>query len=119
MSTDTKNKDQAPNAPKTEPTASAAAPHNPFASFGSFDPMQAWTATQAAFQKMMTDAFSRSQSWADEYASMEKQMFARANQAIDTWAQLAHDSLSYGQQLSAQARKLGFETARKASFVGA
>jgi hypothetical protein len=110
MSTDNKNQ-----APKTE-TAGAAAPHNPFAAF---DPMQAWGATQAAFQKMMTDAYGRAQAWADEYASMEKQMFARANQAIDTWAQLAHDTIAYSQQLSAQARKLGFETARKASFVGA
>jgi hypothetical protein len=119
MSTENKTKDQAPNAPKTEQTSSGAAAHNPFAPFTSFDPMQAWGASQAAFQKMMTDAYGRAQAWADEYASMEKQMFSRANQAVDTWAQLAHDTIAYSQQLSAQARKLGFEAARKASFVGA
>lgn len=119
MSTENKTKDQAPNAPKTEQTASGAAAHNPFAPFTSFDPMQAWGASQAAFQKMMTDAYGRAQAWADEYASMEKQLFTRANQAVDTWSQLAKDSISYTEQLAAQARKLGFEAARKAGFPGA
>jgi hypothetical protein len=99
--------------PKTEPAA--AAPHNPFAAF---DPTGVWTQAQANFQKMMGDAYGRAQGWADEYAAMEAQMFARANSAIDTWAQLARDTLAYGAQLSAQARKLGFEAARKAG-VGA
>jgi hypothetical protein len=95
--------------PKTEP----AAPHNPFSAF---DPMAAWTAGQATWQKFMTDAFSRTQAWADEYASIEAQMYGRALQAVDTWAQLARDTIHYSQQLSIQARKLGFEAARKAGI---
>lgn len=107
--TETKtNKD---TTPKADP---AAASQHPFSgSFASFDPMAAWTAAQANFHKMMADAFGRAQSWADEYASMEAQMFARANQAVDTWAQLAHDSLTYTANLTAQARKIGFEAVRK------
>ena len=95
--------------PKTE----AAAPHNPFSAF---DPMAAWTAGQATWQKFMTDAFARTQSWADEYASIEAQMYGRALQAVDTWAQLARDTIQYSQNLSIQARKLGFEAARKAGI---
>ena len=97
--------------PKT--AADPAAMHNPFAAF---DPMAVWTQTQANFQKMFSEAYTRGQSWADEYAAIESQMFQRANQAIDTWAQLCHDTLAYSAQLSAQARKLGFEAARKAGI---
>ena len=61
---------------------------------------------------------TRAQSWSDEYAAIEQQMLSRANAAIDTWAQLAHDSLSYTAQLSSQARKLSMDAARKAG-VGA
>jgi hypothetical protein len=68
---------------------------------------------------MMNDAYGRAQAWADEYAAIEKQMFSRANQAVDTWSQLAHDTIAYSAQLSAQARKLGFEAARKATIFGA
>ena len=97
--------------PKTE----SAAMHNPFSAF---DPMAAWTSAQATWQKMLTDGFTRAQSWADEYASIEAQMYGRALQAVDTWAQLARDTIHYSQQLSIQARKLSFEAARKAG-VGA
>ncbi|HEU4614422.1 MAG TPA: hypothetical protein VFS15_20140 [Kofleriaceae bacterium] len=97
--------------PKSEP----AAPHNPFSAF---DPMATWQATQATWQKMINDAYGRAQAWADEYASIEAQMYGRALQAVDTWAQLARDTIQYSQQLSIQARKLGFEAARKAG-VGA
>jgi hypothetical protein len=95
--------------PKNEP----AAAHNPFSAF---DPMAAWQASQATWQKMMTDAFGRAQAWADEYATIEAQMYGRALQAVDTWAQLARDTIHYSQQLSIQARKLGFEAARKAGI---
>ena len=94
----------------------------PFAPFGAFagsDPMKAWEQTQQAWQKMFSDAQGQAQKWADEYAQIEKQLFVRAGQAIDTWSQLAKDSLAYTEQLSAQARKLGFDAARKAGFVGA
>ena len=90
-----------------------AAPHNPWAAF---DPSGVWTTAQANFQKMMLDAMGRANLWADEYAQMETQMFARANAAVDTWAQLAHDSLAYTAALYQQARKLGFEAARKAGI---
>src|SRR5687767_441840 len=98
--------------PKTEP----AAPHNPFSAF---DPMATWTASQATWQKMMADAVTRAQAWADEYASMEQQAYTRALQAVDTWAQLARDTIQYSQQLTTQARKLSFEAVRKAGVVGA
>jgi hypothetical protein len=93
--------------PKSEPTA------NPFTA--GFDPFAAWQASQQAFHKMMSDAQGRAQAFADEYAALESQMYARAKQAIDTWAQLAQDAITYSSQLSAQARKLGLETARKMS----
>lgn len=109
--TDSKSdtKTEAPNAERP------FAGHDPFAGF---DPMRAWTASQQAFHQMLTDSLTRAQAWADEYAALEAQMFARANSAIDTWAQLAHDALGYTAQLSAQARKLSFEAARKVG-VGA
>lgn len=94
--------------PKIEPVA----PHNPF---GAFDPLATWTATQQTWQKMMSDAYGRAQAWGEEYAQFEAQMFARTRTAIDTWAQLARDTVTYSEQLTAQARKLGFEVVRKAS----
>jgi hypothetical protein len=81
--------------------------------FPAFDPMAAWGASQQAFQKMMADAQGRAQAFADEYAQLEAQMYARAKAAIEAWAKLAQDALDYSAQLTAQARKLGFETARK------
>lgn len=118
--------------PKSEPAGAASQQaHNPFAHlaqfmpfapFGAFagaDPMKAWEQTQQAWQKMFADAQGQAQKWADEYANVEKQLFIRATQAVDTWSQLAKDSIAYTEQLSAQARKLGFDAARKAGFVGA
>ena len=102
-----------PESKTIPPRTEAAAPHNPFSAF---DPMAAWTSAQATWHKMMTDGFSRAQSWADEYASIEAQMYGRALQAVDTWAQLARDTIQYSQNLSIQARKLGFEAARKAGI---
>jgi hypothetical protein len=105
MSIKPETKDTQP--PRTEPSHAAA---NPFASF---DPIATWAASQQAFHKMMTEAYGRAQSFADEYAAVEAQMLTRAQGAIDGWAQLAHDSISYGAQLAAQARKLGLESAKK------
>jgi len=90
----------------------AAAPQNPF---NAFDPLAAWTAAQQNWQKMMSDAYGRAQAWADEYAQIEAQMFSRARTAVDMWAQVARDTITYSEQLSAQARKLGFEAIRRAS----
>ena len=127
--------------PKTTNTAQSAAPHNPFAAFDPMamwqafqtqmnawttaaagqpfmNPVAAWTQAQQMFAKSMTDSVTRAQAWSDEYAAIETQMLARANAAIDQWAQLAHDTLNYTAQLSSQARKLGFEAARKTTQTG-
>ena len=98
-----------------------AAPHTPFNPFstGAWDPMAAFTASQQSWQKLMGDSMARAQSWADEYAGIERQMYDRALQAVDTWAQLAKDTISYSQQITAQARKLSLETMKKAGVVGA
>ena len=98
-----------PNTPKTEPS-------NPFAA--SFDPMTAWNASQQAFHQMMADGFQRMASFADDYAALEAQLVSRAQGAVASWAQLTHDAIAYGAQLSAQARKLGLETARKMGAAG-
>jgi hypothetical protein len=110
MANTTETKNQPPKS-----DASSAAPQYPF---GTFDPMAAWAASQQSFHQMMTESYARAQAWAEEYAALEAQMLARATGAIDTWARLAHDSINYAAQLSAQARKLGFEAVRKAG-VGA
>ena len=91
-----------------------AAAQNPFAAFA--DPMTAWTQAQAQFQKLMTESMTRAQAWSDEYVALESQMFTRANTAIDTFAQLAKDSIAYSAQLSAQARKLSVEATKRAGF---
>ena len=99
--------------PKIEPAP--AAPHNPFVGF---DPMATWAASQQTWQKLMQDSVTRAQAWADEYAAAEAQMYDRARQAVDAWAQLCRDTINYSQQLTQQARKLSFEAVRKAG-VGA
>jgi hypothetical protein len=110
-------------AQKTDSASASAnaAPHTPFNPFstGAWDPMAAFTASQQTWQKLMSESVTRAQSWADEYADIEKQMYSRALQAVDTWAQLARDTINYGQQIAAQARKVGVETMRKAGVVGA
>ena len=103
--------------PKTEaPNTDTAFPHNLFASF---DPMAYWTQSQQTFQKLVSESYSRAHSFADQYAVLEAQMIARAQQAVASWAQLAQDAIAYSAQLSAEARKLGVETLRKTSTMGA
>jgi len=92
---------QTPNQPKIE---------NPFLSF---DPFAAWTQSQQAFTKMMTDAFGRAQAFGEQCAAFETAAVTRAQGAIATWAQLAQDTLAYSAQLSAESRKLALETARR------
>lgn len=123
MATETNTKASNPSTGTT--STSGAAPQNPFANnpfmsaFSGFDPAGAWGVAQQTWQKMIGESFTRAQAWADQYASIEKQMFDRANEAVDTWAKVAHDTISYSQDLTAQARKLGFEAARKATTFGA
>jgi hypothetical protein len=95
-------------------TIPPAANQNPFVGF---DPMTAWTQGQAALHQMMADAFGRMTSFAEEYASMESQFVTRAQGAVSNWAQLTADAIAYGAQLSAQARKVGLENAKKLTSV--
>lgn len=115
------------NTPKIETPKAEAGKPGFTPPFMAFDPMQVWTigqqawqstqqawqASQEAFQKVIGDAFGRSQAFGDEVAALEAQMVQRAHDAVDQWAKLAHDTINYGTQLSSQARKLGLETARK------
>lgn len=103
MSTDPKNQ---------TPAAPAPSMQNPFVGF---DPMTAWAQGQAQMQQMMADAFGRMASFATEYATMESQFVAKAQDAVKNFAQLSADALAYGAQLSAQARKVGLENAKKIS----
>ena len=100
---------------KTEPKTDfpRSEPHNPFAAFGAFDPMAYWNSTQQTFQKMLVDAYGRAQAFADQYAQLEAQFVSRAQSAVANWAQLTNEALAYSAQLSTEARKLGFETARR------
>ncbi len=85
----------------------------PFPGSASFDPIAMWNASQQAFTKVVNDAYGRAQSFADQYAQLEHQMLERAKLAIQNWSQLCQDAITYGAHLSAEARKIGFETARK------
>lgn len=71
----------------------------------STNPLTAWTTATAGAQKLAADTFARAQAWSDDYAATEAEMTKRAHTAIDAWAQLAHDTINYTSQLSAQARK--------------
>jgi hypothetical protein len=99
-----------PETPKSIPSTPSAAPQPPFASF---DPYAMWQQGQQAFTKLMTDSVARWQSFADQYAGIEQQVSSHAQTAVTHWAQLAKDAIAYGTQLSAEARKLGVETAKK------
>ena len=105
--------------PETKTVPGKTEAQNPFTSFMSagagLDPMAAWATAQQTFQKMFADAQTRAQAFAEEYATLEKQMYARAQQNIANFAQLAQDAIAYSQQLAEQARKLGLEAARKMS----
>ena len=108
---------------ETKTTASTPFPPPPFQAgafanpFAGFDPMNAWTQGQQAFHQMMADAYGRITSFAEEYAAMESQLVTRAQGAVHNWAQLTADAFTYGAQLSAQARKLGLENAKKLTHV--
>lgn len=103
--------------PKTEaPKTDTAFPQNLFTSF---DPMAYWSQSQQTFQKLVSESYGRAHSFADQYAVLEAQMIARAQQAVASWAQLAQDAIAYSAQLSAEARKAGVETFRKTMGAGA
>ena len=98
--------------PKATPPKTDA-PFPGFPSFPNFDPMAMWATGQQTFTKMMTEAAGRWQSFADQCAAVEQQVSTHAQGAVNHWAQLAKDAISYGTQLSAEARKLSLETAKK------
>ncbi len=114
--TKTETKTDSKNNAQANPAAHAtmAAFANPFSNF---DPMGAWTQGQQAFQQMLADAYGRMTSFADEYASLESQFVTRAQGAVQSWAQLTTDAIAYGAQLSAQARKVSLENAKKLTHV--
>jgi hypothetical protein len=104
-----------PETPKaTPPKTDAPLPAFPsFPSFPNFDPMSMWAAGQQTFTKLMTDAAGRWQSFTEQYAAIEQQVSTHAQDAVNHWAQLAKDAIAYGTQLSAEARKMSLETAKK------
>ncbi len=77
--------------------------------YAALDPSAYWT----SFRDTMTTTGARAHAAADQYAVLEAQLIDRAQAAVATWAQLAHDALGYGAQLSVEARKLGTDAARK------
>lgn len=81
--------------------------------YAALDPMGYW----ASFREAMGAAQVRSTEMAGkldaQYAELEQQLVERAHLAVATWAQLANDSINYAAKLSAEARKLGAETAKK------
>lgn len=97
--------------PKTPSSSTTST--NPFPTLPTFDPMAMWAQGQQAFTKMMSDSLTRWQSFGDQYASVEAQVAGHAHTAVTQWSQLAKDAIAYGQQLSAEARKLSVETAKK------
>jgi hypothetical protein len=101
---------------KPDPKSTASTlPLNPFATFPSFDPMAMWTASQQTWSKLVAEGVARAEQFASHYAALEAQLISRAQGAVGNWAQLAQDAISYGAQLSAEARKLGLDTARQAA----
>ncbi|MCW5801591.1 MAG: hypothetical protein KIT31_04335 [Deltaproteobacteria bacterium] len=102
-----------PTKKPAEPTSNPTNPTNPANPFAAFDVMTSFAASQQTFQKMMTESFGRAQAFADQYAAFEAQMVTRANTAVQGWAQLAQDAIAYSAQLSAEARRLTLDAARR------
>jgi hypothetical protein len=102
-----------PETPKSIPSAPSASASSAQPPFASFDPYAMWQQGQQTFTKLMTDSVTRWQAFADQYAAVEQQVSTHAQTAVTHWAQLAKDAIAYGTQLSAEARKLGVETAKK------
>ncbi|MBA3459672.1 MAG: hypothetical protein H0T46_06910 [Deltaproteobacteria bacterium] len=99
--------------PETPKTAPATPTFPSFPTLPSFDPYAMWQQGQQTFNKLMADSVARWQSFGDQYAAIEVQLSTHAQTAVTTWAQLAKDAITYGTQMSAEARKLGLETAKK------
>jgi hypothetical protein len=50
-----------------------------------------------------------------QYATLEAQWVTQAQKAVASWAQLTSDAILYSVELSAHARRLALDVARKAS----
>ena len=96
-------------------TASSLPPP-PATTASPFDPSAFWAQGQQAFTKMMSESLARWQSFADQYVAIESQVASHAQAAVSNWAQLAKDAIAYGQQLSAEARKLATDATKKMSI---
>ena len=101
-----------PKTPKAEPKVEPPKHDNPFASF---DPLAYWGAMQQTFQRMAADAQTRAQAFTEQYSALEAQLIQRAQGAVATWAQLTQDAITYGAQLSTEARKVSVDAYRRAS----
>jgi hypothetical protein len=81
--------------------------------YSALDPMGYW----ASFRQAMSTAQQHGSSVAGkldaQYVELESQLVERAHAAVATWAQLANDSIAYSAKLSAEARKLGADVAKK------
>ena len=99
--------------PKTEPKTEPAAAKAEASPFPAFDPMAYWTAVQQGYERVVAEAQSRAQAFADQYGAFEAQLVQRTQGAVATWAQLAQDAIAYGAQLSAEARRIGLDAYRK------
>ncbi len=80
--------------------------------FESFNPMAMWTRSQEMMRDLFAGAVTRSQSYAEQITTWERDAAAKANTAVNAWAQLAHDTITYAAQLSSEARKLSLDTMR-------
>jgi hypothetical protein len=83
--------------------------------FETFDPMAMWARSQEMMRDLFEGSVTRARAFADQISTWERDAAARANTAVDAWAQFAHDSISYSAQLAAEARKLGLESLRHVS----
>jgi hypothetical protein len=83
--------------------------------FETFDPMAMWSRSQEMMRDLFEGSVTRARAFADQVSTWERDAVTRANAAVDAWAQLAHDSISYSAQLASEARKLGFESLRHVS----
>ena len=95
--------------PKTSTTSTSTSTP----SFPTFDPTQMWAQGQATFTKLLTESMARWQAFGDQFAAVEQQAATHAQTAVVSWSNLAKDAIAYGTQLSAEARKLSLETAKK------
>ena len=96
----------------SDQTQAPATPANPFAAFfGASNPFLSFGGE--ALRKGMTDHLARVQAVTDEAVRVEAQGLAQARTMIDESAKLAHETMSYATQLSAEWRKLMFDAVRQ------